>query len=470
MRVKNPRWLFFIAFNLSVLLVGGYLSSASFAQKITHQGPGKTIPLSLSHAIETALKKNPLIKAGRLGVAASAARTAQARSGLYPRLDVSGSFRRTTNPMWSFGTKLNQENIEFSDFDPKRLNDPDPINNFGATFSIIYPVYNHGQTRVGLEQATLGEKESAMRLKRIRQQVITQVTSAYLDLLLANEYLHVVEEALKTARANFRMIQDMFRNGLAVKSDLLRAKVRVADLERQRLQTLADIKVARAALLASMGEDTGVAFNLTTPLTPGSSAREPLEHWISLAFSERPDLEAMRIREKTAKKEVKKAKLAYYPGVYLSGNYEINSEELDDSATNYTLGAVVQFSIFDGFQKRSRVSETLANLRSVRARIEQMKLGIEVEVRHAYFSAQSAWQQISVAKSAIAQATEALRIVRNRYENGLFTVVQLLGAETALQQSKTNYFRAIHDYRVALIRLAFASGIVDREVKKALWK
>jgi len=429
-------------------------------------GPSWAKDLTLTQAIQIGLKKSPLIKAGESEVAASSARIGQARSGLYPRLGLEGGFKRTTNPMWSFGTRLNQEQITTSDFDPKRLNNPDAINNFSASLSLTYPLYNHGQTRVGIEQATLGKNEATMTLKRIRQQVIAQVTTSYLNALLAIENLKVVEQALKTAQAHYEMIKARYHSGLVVKSDLLRAQVRVAELQRQRVQALSEIKVARAALKAAMGEKALTSFQLTTPLLPGPEMRQGLEQWISLALQLRPDLEAMRIRRQIAEKEVKKAKLAYFPGIYLSGNYEINSEELDESASNYTLGALVKFDLFDGHQKRSRVAEALADLRRVRFVIEQMKLGIEVEVRRAYFMAHSTWKQIAVAKGAIAQAEEALRIVKNRYENGLFTIVQLLGAEASLQQSKTEYYKAIHDYRVALTRLRLATGTINTEAAK----
>lgn len=203
--------------------------------------------LSLSQAIEIGLKKSPLIKAGQFEIAASSARTAQIRSGLYPRVGLNGAFKRTTNPMWSFGTKLNQEQITASDFDPRKLNNPDPINNFTATISLTYPLYNHGQTRVGIEQAGLGENEAAMKLRRIRHEVIVRIVISYFDVLLAMEQLRVIEDALKTAQPHYRMIQARFDSGVVVKSDLLRAEVRVADLERQRLQAFSNIKVARSA-------------------------------------------------------------------------------------------------------------------------------------------------------------------------------------------------------------------------------
>jgi outer membrane protein TolC len=51
--------------------------------------------------------------------------------------------------------------------------------------------------------------------------------------------------------------------------------------------------------------------------------------------------------------------------------------------------------------------------------------------------------------------------VRNRYENGLFTIVNLLDAEVALQQARNNYLRSLHDFKVAMARLNLAAGTVD---------
>jgi outer membrane protein TolC len=68
-----------------------------------------------------------------------------------------------------------------------------------------------------------------------------------------------------------------------------------------------------------------------------------------------------------------------------------------------------------------------------------------------------------VAQTAVAQAEEALRIVRNRYKSGLLTIVSLLDAEVALQQARTRHFRSMHDYKVARINLALAAGTIDTD-------
>ena len=59
------------------------------------------------------------------------------------------------------------------------------------------------------------------------------------------------------------------------------------------------------------------------------------------------------------------------------------------------------------------------------------------------------------------QAEETLRIVRNRYENGLFRLVELLDAELALQQARISRLKAIHDHKAAAVQLALAAGTLD---------
>jgi outer membrane protein TolC len=65
----------------------------------------------------------------------------------------------------------------------------------------------------------------------------------------------------------------------------------------------------------------------------------------------------------------------------------------------------------------------------------------------------------------VAQAEEGLRIVRNRYENGLYTIVNLLDAETAFQQARNNYLGALHDYMVSRVQLALAAGTLDEDFR-----
>jgi TolC family type I secretion outer membrane protein len=418
-------------------------------------------PLTLQEAIKVGIVNNPKIAAAHSWVDASEARVSQARSRFFPQVDISESFNRTTNPMWAFGTKLNQEVISQADFDPGRLNDPEAINNFATTLSVTLPVYDRGQVRSGLTQAKLDHKAVSQLEDRIRQQVIVDVVVSYTGVLLAQEQLKVVKQTLKTAKAHYDMVRSRFQSGLVVKSDLLRAEVRIAELEQERLQAQSQVEITRAALNAAMGVEIDRSFHLVTALERVVAAPGSLETWISRSMENRPDLQQMQFQEMMAEEQVKKAKAAHLPGLYLSGSYDINSEDFSETANSYTLGAVMRFNLFSGFGLQSKVNEAMAQLRQTRAMARQLELGIRVETRQAFFMAQSARQRIGVAQAAVAQAEEGLRIVRNRYESGLFTIVNLLDAEEALQQARTNYFRSLHDFEVATAQLNLAAGIID---------
>jgi outer membrane protein len=420
-------------------------------------------PLSMTEAIHIAVEQNPEIKAARYQLDAVKSNAIKAQSGFYPQLNFAQSFNRTTNPMWAFGTKLNQAAITQGDFDPSRLNDPDPFNNFTSNFSVSWSVFEGGRTKLGWEQAKQHLSVASLALERTRQNVISQTAKAYVGLVLAQKNIMVTKQALETSNANLNMIRSRYNNGFVVKSDLLRANVHIADLEQQLLLSESRFKINEAMLNASMGSGEASPLNPVTPLSIGSEISETIENWINTALSKRPEMENLHLEEEIAKKEVEKSRAGHYPDINLVGNYEINSEDFSDSADNYTIGAVMRVNIFSG----NRITEETKAAKSLLRRVQEMQksieLGIKVQVREAFLSAKSARKRIDVAKTAVDQAEEGLRIIKNRYNNGLLTIVGLLDAELARQQAHTNYFKALHDYNVARVELELAAGILDTE-------
>jgi outer membrane protein len=420
-------------------------------------------PLTLGEAIAVALKHNPQVAAAMHAEAAAAYQVTAARSGLLPQIYASETFNHTNSPLWAFGTKLNQGTIQSSDFNPDRLNNPDAVNNFATALSLSWNLYDGGQTRVGWDQARQGEKIAALNLDRSEQQTIAQVAQAYVGLLLADENQAVIVQALETAQAHLKLIQDRFRSGLAVKSDVLRAQVRIADLEQQRLMAGSQIQVAQAMLHAAMGQPDSGRIAPTTPIARCIPTDGALDQWIERAMGRRPDLKQVALQEDIAEKEIARARAGHYPTLALQGNYEINSEDFSDSNDNYALGAVLRVNLYSGQRISSQAAAAKSMLAKVQALRKAMELGARVQTQRAFYNAQSSWQSIAVASQAVDQAEEGLRIVANRYSGGLLTIVDLLDAQTALQQMRTQHFKALHDYKVARIELALAAGTIDKD-------
>jgi len=378
-----------------------------------------------------------------------------------PQVFFAETYSNTNNPMWAFGNRLNQEIITQQDFDPDRLNHPDPISNFNSALSMEWSVYQGGQTRIGVNQAKLDREAQDFYLMRTRQEVIATAATAYAGMVLAYHHLDVIRKALETARAHLEMIQKRFENGLAVKSDVLRTQVHIAELDQDRIQAESRISMARSALNAAMGAPGDSFWQLETGLAKGAPVLGPIDEWIGLAQSHRPDMQYLRLQEKIAEEEVLKSKAAHLPNINLIGSYELNSPDFRNSGDSYTVGAMMRVNLYSGDRMSAKTRESEAMLGRIRAMRDDMAAGVEVQARQAFLQAQSAWNRISVAETAVSQSEEGLRIVRDRYENGLLTLVSLLDAELALQSARTNRYRSLHDYLAARIQLSLAAGTLD---------
>jgi outer membrane protein TolC len=279
------------------------------------------------------------------------------------------------------------------------------------------------------------------------------------------ENLKTIRQALKTAEATLTLVKSRFENGLVVKSDLLQTEVRISDLKQRVFQVESMVSISRAALCAAMGVNPGTPFEPGDKLTSDPETTASLDEWLQTARTKRPDLLAMGEQVAAAETEIKKARAARLPGVALSGEYSTHADGINDGHDSYSIGAQVTLNLFSGFQVSARVRKAEANLREVRAGRDGLVQSISIETQTAYYQAKSAWEEIKVTAAAEAQAKEALRIVRDRYKNGLLTIVELLNAELSLQQTSTNRFRAIHDYNEARMKLALSAGTLNETLR-----
>jgi outer membrane protein TolC len=413
-----------------------FVAAALAAVPATAEGDGPL--LILDEAIELALEQNHLLGAAEAAVGEAEAGLLEARSGHLPRVGFDANFSRTTNPTLVFSNKLGQESLAAEDLDLDRLNEPDPLSNFQGVLAIHQPIYRGGATRSGIDAAAAERGAAVSERERTRQEVVRQVIAAYTHAVLARDRLDVAQESLRAARANVEL-----------------------ETEVQELVARAEsaVEIARATLNLTLGRDLDTSFSLPPGLEIGKPADETLDALIDGAVEQRPDLEAAREHLRAAEQGVRAARSGHLPDVGATGLAEANSEQLFGSyGTNWTVFVGARFKLFDGKQTRARVRR--ASERTNRARRELLLLeqSVDLEVRQAFYDRRAAGKRLEQTAAAVEMAHESLRIVRDRYGEGLTTLVELLDSETRLTTARNRDVAARRDALLAQARLDLASG------------
>ena len=126
-------------------------------------------------------------------------------------------------------------------------------------------------------------------------------------------------------------------------------------------------------------------------------------------------------------------------------------------SSDYLAGASVTYNVFDG-GRNARIAQARAEANLASSEQEQLANQIRFEVVRAYQQYISARERLKVAERIINQAGEALRIVQDRYQEGLTTITEVLRAETALTRARLNVLSARHDYYVGFASAMLSTG------------
>ncbi|QJA06446.1 TolC family protein [Thermosulfurimonas marina] len=423
-------------------------------------------PLTLEKARQLALAQNPLIKAAREEVAAARAGVKEARGAFLPRIDLRLVYARTDSPVQVFSYKLAQKNFKAEDFYLDHLNHPVDYTNWQTQFVLTQPIFNQGREILGLRRARLSLAQAEDYLEAVRERVLFEVERTYLEALLAEERVQVLEEAVRTARENLQVVESRFRAGRALKSDLLEARVFLARQERDLEAGRHDLRVALSALNLVLGTPLETRWDLEKPSSFRIPETTTEKVWLCAAQRWRPDLRVEEARVRQARLAVKEARWRFLPSVNLKGIYETNAEDpLTGGADGeaYTLMAEVNFNIFKGFRDRAALSRARAELLSAEARLRQYRREVSHQVTEALSALSTARKQVEVTEKSVAQAEEGLRLIQKRYAAGLALLVELQQAETALKRARLMHLEALYHLRLAAARLRFVSGLMGRK-------
>jgi outer membrane protein len=441
---------------VAAFLAWALLKGASALQAQTSSAPKE---LTLPQAVEVALKNNPTLQAADSYAEAVGHAVAGAKAGYLPRLDFSEGFARSNNPVFVFSSLLTQRRFAARDFGLGSLNFPLPLDNFRTQFAASAPLFDAGQTSRRVRDARLDSRGAQRGAERTRQEVIYNVINTYLNQLLAQESVGVAEASVKSTAEDLARAQARQAQGQALLSDVLSAKVQLAQANEELIRARNESAVAQAALDVAMGLPEDASERGKGPLSDVAFESGTLAERQQRALALRPDYQQALIGKGKAANATAGARAQFLPTVSVFTSWEQDNQTFAARGGNsWVAGATLNFNLFDGGARRAQWAESRARERQAEALRAQMAAGIRLQVRQAYLNLLAARQRVDVSRDSASQAQEGLNILRNRYESGLATITDVLNAETAHARAQRDFLSAVYDDRIAYATLELATG------------
>ena len=420
--------------------------------------------LSLREAVRVAVRENKAIAGTTAGARAAQARITQARGGMLPRVNYSESFARSNNPVFVFSSLLTQHQFEVENFAIGPLNRPDPLNNFQSQITVDQPIFDAGQTRNAVKSAELVRKMTCEEQRLVQMNVISQAVRAYYGAVLAAESLKAAQQAVRSAGADLKRAEAVRAAGMSTDVDVLSIRVHLAGVTAQRIDRAADVEVARASLNDALGLPLDTPHSLTTPLEALVLPELPLDGLETAASAARPEVRQTRLATSLAQVQADGAHSAMLPQAGFRVAFEADRQRFAGrGGANWLAAVSLRWNLFNGLADKARIAETGHLVKRAESDEQRTDSAIRLQVRRAYAGLKAAGERIEVARVAVVQAEESLRITQNRYEAGMNNVTDLLRTETAVLDSRTRYLAAIHDQRIAAAMLEHAAGRLNAD-------
>ncbi|MCS7284252.1 MAG: TolC family protein [Hydrogenobacter thermophilus] len=405
--------------------------------------------LTMEEAIRSAIEKNPEIRSQRHAVS-SAFYSYRADTNLYlPNFFASASFSRLSQ-------KQSLHIPPFGPFPP--LSVESAKQNYRA-FSIgLREVLYDGGAREGrvnisssevrLQQDLYGEKLEDIKL---------QVIKAYLDVLSSQEIVDVYRKQLEAIDSQYRRAEAFYKEGLVAITDVLQAKVRLAEVQRDLRKAEGDYSVALANLSKLTGIPQEKLKDLQLPQIADYQVPD-LESLYLKALERRLILRAYSERVYQAKKLQDIERSKYLPKVFAQAEYTYSDQNPVISPKGvYTLslGLSLEFQTLEPYY---RVLSRLEEEKRARWELENLKEAIKLEIKKAYEDVLTAKDNLRVAEDALRYAEEFYKLSQEQYKNQIISSTDLLLAEASLTQARKNKVLSYYEYLKAYYELMRAVG------------
>jgi outer membrane protein len=424
-----------------------------FAAAASAQGPA--VPLTLDEAISRGIANSHRIAELQARSEGAEAAEASRRAAGLPSVAVVGGYMRT-NHVDEFGIPAPGQ--------PTRVIYPDIPDNFRARLDLQWTIYSGGRVDA-LERAARAEREATGEdLAAARGDLRLEIARAFWALVTARETEQVLARSVESITSHVRDLRNRLDQGLIPPNDLLSAEAqqsrqRLLAIEARNTRAIADADLHRLLGMEDAGPIEPVA-TLDAGAVPAIEAG-PL---VAAARAQRPERRALEDRVAGARARADAAKAGALPQVAVNSGYDYARPNvrifprIGEWRDSWDVSVNATWLLWDGGRRRAEEAEAAAAVRAAESRVGEFDRQVSFEVRQRALEVDSSRAAILAAADGVRSATEARRVVGDRFAAGVATSTDVLDAEIAVLQAELDRTRALAGARLAEARLARAVG------------
>ena len=407
--------------------------------------PPAGTPLELAQIVDLALSNNPLTRTTWLQARISEASLGSVRAAYLPTADLNASLTRArTSSGAGAMTALN-----------------------GPALSLNYLLFDFGGRNAAAEAARQTLLAADYAHNQAIQDVILGVEQAYYDYLDAKALLTAQAATIKERQTSLDSADARHRAGVATIADVLQARTASAQAQLTYETIEGNLRRLQGSIATEMGLPASTPFEVgeLPQDVPVQQVSDAVESLMARAVTDRPDLAAARAAVESARAHVQVVRAQGLPSVGIGASVgPYFTKGLSQHNTLYSAGISLRVPLFTGFRNTYdiRAAEIETKLAGENARgLEQQ---IDLQVWTSYYALQTAMRRLTTSRDLLRDASESVDVARGRYRAGIGSILDLLTAESALENARAEEVQARADWFLSVAQLGHDTGTLTRAV------
>jgi outer membrane protein TolC len=399
--------------------------------------------LGIDDAVSTALQKNPEILAAIQQIRLTRGQMVQVRAALLPTLQVNPGYTvqsdTLANPGFDFGLVNNNQA-------------------WNVAIQINQNIWSGWKNQANFSAARLANDSAFYSLRQTIDKVVADTKKLFYDVIFNRALIRVREESVAVLQSQLQDQQSRFEAGTVPRFNVLQAEVALANAIPPVIQARNALRISQFSLVKQLGLDYPSDPALVPIDVLGQLDYDPIKidlaKSVFTALTRNPSLKVQRQNILIGNEQLKAALSGFQPTLNATAGYQAfnvpTSSSLDDAVNGLFFGVTGSWNIFDGLATVGATQAARASLQQSMINYDNGARGIELDVQRAVSNLIEAQEVIDSQRANVVQATEALRLSRERLDAGAGTQLDVLNAQVSLLQAQTTELEGRFRYITAL--------------------